>query len=155
MTEILDRLNAAKTAAMKTKIRSEGADREAADLELDVLRGVIGEIDRDSKEKKPRGVLAVLKSEHKKRVDSAELYAEKEQPARSAREAAEAEIVARFLPKEPTERELQYFIADFVGANGLQGTGGKSIGAVMAVLRDEFESFDGKIASALARKILA
>ena len=155
MAEILDELNGAKVAAMKAKMTAEGDERAQAELRLDVLRGVLGEVERDSKDKKPRGIAAVLKSEHSKRVESAKIYGDAGEQARSTREAAEAEIVAEFLPKEPTELELQYFIADFVGANGLVGAGNAGLGQVMAAVRGDFENFDGKLASALARKILA
>lgn len=154
MDEILAKLNAAKTAAMKAKMTTEGAERTAAGLRLDVLRGVLSEVERDSKDKKPRGVLAVLKSERSKRAESAKIYGDAGEQDRSDREAAEAEIVGEFLPKEPTELELQYFIADYVGANGLEAAGNAGLGEIMKVLRNEFESFDGKIASELARKIL-
>ncbi len=152
MAEILEQLNTAKTAAMKTKLSGQGEERLEAELRLDVIRGVLGEIERDSKEKKPRGVLAVLKSEHSKRVESAQIYGDAGQEDRSTREAAEAEVVAEFLPKAPTEQELQYFIADYIGANDLSGMG--AMGEVMAVIRGEYENFDGKLASDLVRKIL-
>lgn len=157
MAEILDELNAAKTAAMKAKIGATGAELAATDLRLDVVRGVIGAVTYDTKEKKPRGALAVLKSEHKKRLESAEIYGKAGQKERSDREAAEAEIVAEFLPEEPkgpTELELQYFIADYIGATGLQGDL-SAVGNVMGVIREEFPVFDGKLASQLVKKILA
>lgn len=155
MAEILDKLNAAKTAAMKTKMTGQGDERAQAELRLDVLRGVLGEIERDSKDKKPRGVTAVLKSEHSKRVESAKIYGDAGEQDRSTREAAEAEIVAEFLPKEPTALELQSFITDYIGANGLYGAGNSAMGEVMGAIRGDFESFDGKIASALVRQLLS
>lgn len=155
MAEILDKLNAAKTAAMKAKMTTAGDERAQAELRLDVLRGVLGEIERDSKEKKPRGINAVLKSEHSKRVESAGIYGEAGEQGRSDREAAEAEIVAEFLPKEPTALELQNFIMDYITANGLQGAGNAAMGEVMGAVRGDFESFDGKLASALVRQLLA
>lgn len=158
MAEIVDQLNAAKTAAMKSKMSTQGDEREAAELRLAVLRNVIGEIERDSKEKKPRGALAVLKAEHSKRVESEKIYREALQLDRANREGAEAKIVESFLPYEapaPTELELQYFIADYIGANGLEGSGNASLGQIMKVIRDEFENFDGKVASGLARQMLS
>lgn len=155
MAEILDQLNAAKTAAMKSKMTTSGDERAGAELRLDVLRGVLSEIERDSKDKKPRGIIAVLKSEHSKRVESAKIYGDAGEQARSTREAAEAEIVAEFLPKEPTLLELQSFIVDYISGNGLQGAGNSAMGEVMAAIRGDFESFDGKLASALVRQLLA
>jgi len=153
MADILNELNAAKTAAMKAKIGASAETKDAAELRLAVLRGIVSEVERDSKEKKPRGATSVLKSEHSKRVESSKIYGDAGQTVRSEREAAEAEVVAEFLPKEPTELELQSFIADYIGANGLSGP--RAMGEVMRVVRDEFENFDGQLASSLTKKILA
>lgn len=151
MTEMLETLNKAKVAAMKAKINVAESDRDAVELRLEVLRGLVGEVDRDSKEKKPRGVLAVLKSENAKRLDSERIYREAGENLRANRERAEAEIVAEFLPTEATKADLQSFIADFVRDNNLQGTGARSIGVVMAGLRGKFENFDSKLASQLVK----
>lgn len=153
MADTLNELNAAKTAAMKAKIGASAETKDAAELRLAVIRGILSEVERDSKEKKPRGATAVLKSEHSKRVESAKIYGEAGQTVRSEREASEAEVVAEFLPKEPTELELQHFIADYIGANDLSGP--QAMGEVMRVVREEFENFDGKLASTLTKKILA
>lgn len=153
MADILEALDKAKIDAMKAKIgAADEQSRAVAELRLDVIRGVLGEIERDSKDKKPRGIVAVLKSEHSKRVESTKIYGDAGQDARSTREASEADIVAEFLPKAPTEQELQYFIADYIGANGLSGMG--AMGEVMAAVRSEYDNFDGKLASTLVRKIL-
>ena len=155
MAEILERLQAAKTTAMKAKLTASAEERIEADLRLSALRGVLGEIERDSKEKKPRGLTAVLKSEHSKRVDSAKIYKEAGEAERSQREVTEATIIAEFLPQEPTAIELQNFILDYITANGLQGAGNASMGEVMSAIRADFENFDGKLASALVRQLLS
>jgi uncharacterized protein YqeY len=153
MADILNELNAAKMAAMKAKIGASAETKDAAELRLSVVRGILSEVERDSKEKKPRGAIAVLKSEHSKRVESAKIYGDAGQTVRSEREAAEAKVVSEFLPNEPTGEELQHFIADYIGANGLSGP--KAMGEVMRVVREEFDNFDGKLASALTKQILA
>lgn len=151
MTDILENLNAAKIAAMKAKISVDEENRPAVELRLEVLRSLIGEIDRDSKEKKPRGVLAVLKSEQAKRLDSVDIYAKAGENARAEKEQAEASIIAEFLPKSASEAELKDFVSDFVAANGLAGGGGRAVGQVMSALREKFENFDGKLASTIAK----
>lgn len=151
MTDILAELNKAKTVAMKSKLAGD-ADAQST---LSVIRSAIGEVERDSKDKSPRGALAVLKGEVKKREATAEVYAKAGEHERAEVEREEARVLKGFLPKKPTELELQYFIADYVSANGLEGAGNKALGEVMKVVKEEFDSFDGKLASALARKILA
>lgn len=154
MTDILENLNAEKIAAMKAKISADEENRPAVESRLEVLRSLIGEIDRDSKEKKPRGVLAVLKSEQAKRLDSSNIYAEAGENERAEKEREEASIITEFLPKSASEEELTVFISDFVAANGLAGAGGRAVGQVMAALREEFENFDGKLASTIAKSAI-
>lgn len=165
MTEILEELNSAKVAAMKLQNSPEEALKRIAELRLTTIRSVLSEIDSDSKAKKPRGVVGVLKAEHSKRVGSATIYgkiAANEESSesdrasaakREAREIAEAAVVAEFMPAEPTESELRAFITSFVIQNGLEGSGNK--GPVMKALREEFASFDGKLASTIAAEVLA
>ena len=152
MAEILDQLNAAKTAAMKAKI---AGGEDGAELRLGVLRSLVSEVERDSKEKKPRGAIAVLKSEHSKRVEVADVYRKAGKDSRAFKELDEARIVEEFLPDEPNAGELESFIAKVVKDKKLQGAGGKGIGQVMAELKGTFESYDGKVASEIARKLLA
>lgn len=155
MAEILDKLNAAKTAAMKAKIAGGEDEKISADLRLGVLRSLVSEVERDTKEKKPRGAIAVLKSEHSKRVEVAEVYRKAGKDSRAFKELDEARIVEEFLPKEPSAGELEAIIAGIVFAKKLQGTGGKGIGQVMAELKSNLDSFDGKVASEITRKLLA
>ena len=150
MTDILAERNKAKTAAMKSKLAGD-ADAQST---LSVIRSAIGEVERDSKDKSPRGALAVLKGEVKKREATAVVYDEAGESDRAAIERREAAVLDEFLPKEPTELELQRFIADYVGANGLEGAGNKALGEVMKAVKGEYESVDGKLASTLARKSL-
>lgn len=157
MAEVLEQLNAARLKAMKNKIAAVGENRDEAELQknavrLNVVRGLIGEIERDSKDKKPRGGVAILKSERSKRLETAKIYDGASEPARRDVELAEAEIVAEFLPKEPTEQELKDFIAAHIEAHEL--TGPRAMGELMKALRSEFENFDGKAASALAKELL-
>jgi len=151
MAEILDKLNGAKMAAMKAKIAGDGD----AGVRLGVIRTLIGEVEKDSKLEHPRGDLAVLKTELKKRKEMAELYEQSSKADRQAQELAEAKVVSEFLPKAPTEAELTEFIAETVKAKELQGKGNKAMGEVMAALRGTYEAFDGKLASSLVRDALA
>lgn len=166
MTNILDDLNADKVGAMKLLNHPDESVKRVAELRLTTIRSVLSEIDSDSKSKNPRGVVVVLKAEHSKRIGSADIYheivvnsesSEKDRVSaavREMREVAEAAVVAEFLPKEPNAQELEAFIINYVGGNGLEGTGRKSMGIVMKALKGEFENFDGKLASSVTMKIL-
>ena len=154
MSKILEQLTVARTKAMKAKIGATGDALDAATLELDTLRGVIGEIEKDAKLSNARTELTVLKGEYSKRVASAKLYAEIGETDRSEREAAEADILAQYLPRETSEAELQEFIVSYVAENELAGKGGRALGSVMGALKSQFESYDAKLASQLAREAI-
>lgn len=156
MAEILDELNAAKTAAMKAKIAAGSDDEKLeAGVRLGVIRTLIGEVEKDSKLENPRGDLAVLKSELKKRNETAALFRKSGKDSHAFKELAEARVVEEFLPKEPDAGELESFIAKVIKDKKLQGAGGKGIGQVMGELKGAFESYNGKTASEIARKLLA
>ena len=96
MTDILAELNKAKTAAMKSKLAGD-ADAQST---LSVIRSAIGEVERDSKDKSPRGALAVLKGEVKKREATAVVYDEAGESARAAIERHEAAEIGRASCRE-------------------------------------------------------
>ena len=156
MDKILERLTVARTEAMKAKIAaSTDADLAEASLRLDTFRGVIGEIDKESKLANGRTVLAIVKSEYSKRLASAEEYAGYGETERSEREAAEAAVLSEYVPAETTEAELRAFATEFIAANGLAGLGGKALGQVMGAMKAEFSNYDGKLASTIVRELVA
>jgi len=156
MAEILDELNRAKTAAMKAKIAGESENEKLlAGIRLGVVRTLIGEVEKDSKLENPRGALAVLKSELKKRNEMADLFRKSGKDSHAFKELDEARVVEEFLPKAPSAEQLETVIAKVIKDKELKGTGGKGIGPVMAELKVTFEAYDGKVASEIARKLLA
>lgn len=152
--EILDELNKAKVAMMKAKVGASGADLDAVNLRLDTIRGVIGEIDKESKIANARPALSIVKSEYTKRIASSELYAKLDQMERSEREAAEAAVLSEYIPSETSEAELRKFVAEFIAANDLADMGKKALGTVMGAIKSEFDNYDGKIASNVARELI-
>jgi len=82
--------------------------------------------------------IAVLQSEAKKRVESAEVYSQNDRPESAAKERAELEIIERYLPAAMGDDELtalvevQIAIAETAGV-----TGGKAMGQVIKAVREQ------------------
>lgn len=77
-------------------------------------------------------VITVLTREAKKRKEAAEAFALGDRPDRAARERAEGEIVAKYLPAQLSAEELAKLVAEAVAESGASGPA--AMGAVMKVL---------------------
>jgi uncharacterized protein YqeY len=100
------------------------------------------------------GVIAVIRSEVKKRNESAELYAEAGRDEQAASERAEAEILGTYLPTQLDDDSLAAIVAEEVAAAGAAGdpkAKGKVIGAVRKRVGDQADG--GRIAAAVATQL--
>lgn len=77
-------------------------------------------------------VITVLTREAKKRKEAAEAFAQGARPDRAAREQAEGEIIAEYLPEQLSAEELAKLVAEAIAESGASGPA--AIGAVMKVL---------------------
>jgi hypothetical protein len=99
-------------------------------------------------------VIAVLQKEAKKRQESADLYRQGGDEHREAKELAEKEIIAQYLPAQLSETEVQALIDEVVAATGASGMQamGQVIGAVKAKAG---ASADGAMVARLVKEKLA
>jgi uncharacterized protein YqeY len=82
-------------------------------------------------------VVGVVRSEVRKRTEAAELYRSGGRPELAEREAAEAEVLRRYLPAEIDEDELHNIVATEVQRAAAEGvTGGKAMGVVVKAVRE-------------------
>ena len=117
------------------------------------LRLLVSELQRDEKEGNG-DELAVLRREHKRRLEAATQFDRANRPELAEREAAEAVMIARYLPPELTGAQLQELVAAAIAESG--ATGPADLGPVMRVLMDRAGGLvDGKRASTAARSALA
>ena len=130
------------------------------ELQIAVLRSVLGEIQTLEKKGKVAvefddvKVLEVLAAEAKKRRDSSVEYADHGVPDRAAREAAEAEVIAAYLPAALSDAEVEA-IVDAVVAE-LDEVSPKSFGLVMKNVTAQTKGrADGKVVSDLVRAKLS
>ncbi len=116
------------------------------------LRLLVSELQKDAKEGSG-DELAVLRREHKRRLEAATQFQQANRPDLAHREAAEAQMIARYLPPDLDDDQLQRIIADAVQQTGASGP--RDMGAVMKLVMAQAGGLvDGKRASDAVRLAL-
>jgi hypothetical protein len=127
-------------------------------LRRDTLRmawsSIYGQEKRDLAELSDDATLAVLTREVKTRRESVEVYRTGGREDLAAKEEAEIEIIAGYLPPALSDDELRTLIADAIAATGAASARdlGKVMGRLAAPTRGRA---DGKHVSALVAQALA
>jgi len=101
--------------------------------------------------------IAVLRSEAKKRAESAEVYEHNGRPESAAKERAELAIIERYLPAAMDDEQLQQIVEEEVAVAAATGfEGGKAMGIVIKAVRDRAgDTADGGRIAALVKARLA
>ena len=152
----------------KTRLREDlsAAMRSRDELRRSTLRMVLTALTTaevsgtSSRDLTDDEVLAVLRSETKKRRDSAQVFegAGREDGAeRAARENAEADVIEGYLPAQMDGEALTAAVAAQVSAAAADGqTGPRAMGAVMGALRPTVgQQVDGGRLAAEVKRQLA
>jgi len=143
---------------MKKKLQDEmkNAMRDKDKLRLTTIRGILSAIQYEEMRKSKDTlsddeILAVLRTELKKRSESLE-YAEKDGRNELIDDLKKEEaIIKMFLPEQMSQEELEKVICAMKVANPAA-----NMGEIMCQLRAQYNGkFDGKIASEVVKKILA
>ncbi|QKW20354.1 GatB/YqeY domain-containing protein [Kitasatospora sp. NA04385] len=94
-------------------------------------------------------VLQVIGKEAKKRREAATAFEGAGRAEQAARERAEGEVLAEFLPKQLSDEELAAVVAAAVAESGASGPQG--MGAVMKLVRPQVEgkADGGRVAAAV------
>lgn len=94
-------------------------------------------------------VVQVLTREAKKRREAAEAFENGGRPEQAAREKAEGEVLARYLPAQLTDEELTTLVAEAIAETGAEGP--KGMGLVMKVLNPKIagRAEGGRVAAAV------
>lgn len=117
------------------------------------LRMLVSELQKDVKDG-DGDELAVLRREHKRRLEAATQFAHANRPDLADKEQAEAVMIARYLPPDLTDDQLDEIIAEAIDQTGASGP--RDMGAVMKVVKDRAGGLvDGKRASDAVRAALA
>jgi uncharacterized protein YqeY len=117
------------------------------------LRLLVSELQKDVKEG-PGDELAVLRREHKRRLEAATQFENANRPDLAHQEQAEAAMIARYLPPDLTDEQLDEIIAEAITQTGAAGP--NDMGAVMKVVKERAGGLvGGKRASDAVRAALA
>jgi hypothetical protein len=97
--------------------------------------------------------IVVLRSEAKKRAESAAVYEENDRPESAAKERAELEIIERYLPAAMSDDDLVAIVDEELAAASASGAeGGKAMGIVIKAVRERAgASADGARIAALVK----
>jgi uncharacterized protein len=139
---VLEQVRADVIRAMKAGERDQAG----------ALRLLVSELQKDAKEGKG-DELAVLRREHKRRIEAATQFENADRPELAHQEQAEAEMISRYLPAEISDRQLTEIVSEAIAQTG--ATSQREMGQVMKVVMDRAAgSVDGKRASAAVRAAL-
>ena len=117
------------------------------------LRMLVSELQKDVKDG-DGDELAVLRREHKRRLEAATQFENANRPDLAHKEQAEAVMIARYLPPDLSDQQLGEIIAAAIEQTGASGP--RDMGAVMKVVKDQAGGLvDGKRASDAVRAALA
>lgn len=151
MSALKDRLRADLTTAMKAR----------DELRASTLRMVLTAITnaevagKQAKELTDDDVLTVLTSEAKKRREAAIAFEEGGRAEMAAKERAEGEVIADYLPAQLSEAEIAEIVAKAVESTGAAGEGMKAMGKVMGVVQPQVKGrADGGAVAAEVRRQL-
>ena len=151
MSTLKDRLRADLTAAMKSRdeVRSSTlrmiltavTNAEVAGKEARVLS------DDD--------IVGVLSTEAKKRREAAIAFDDGGRVEMAAKERAEAEVIADYLPEQLGPDEIATIVTEAVEKLGVAGAGPKAMGQVMGVVQPQVKGrADGAAVAAEVRRQL-
>jgi uncharacterized protein YqeY len=101
-------------------------------------------------------VLDVVIKEAKKRREAEEAYAAATRPELAAKERAEAEVLADYLPRQLDPEEISALVSQAIVSTGAAELGMKGMGKVMGILTPQTKGkADGGTVAAEVRRQLA
>jgi uncharacterized protein YqeY len=131
MSDLKDRLRTDLTAAIKTR----------DELRSSTLRMVLTAVTnaevagKQARELSDDDVVGVLSSEAKKRREAAQAFEDAGREDSAAKERAEAEVIATYLPAPLTPDEISALVARAIADTGAAGEGPRAMGKVMGRLQ--------------------
>lgn len=151
MSALKDRLRADLTTAIKAR---EEIRSSTLRMVLTALTNaeVAGKVQRELSDEEVVGVLA---SEAKKRREAATAFTEGGRAEMAAKELAEAEVLAEYLPAQLSEAEIVDLVTAAVEQSGAAGEGMRAMGKVMGILTPQTKGrADGGFVAAEVRRQL-
>jgi uncharacterized protein YqeY len=151
MSDLKDRLRADLTTAIKARdeVRSSTLRMVLTAITNAEVAG------KEARELSDEDVLTVLTSENKKRREAAEAFEDAGRTEQAAKERAESEILAEYLPEQLGPDEIAALVAEAIAATGAAEEGMRAMGKVMGALQPKVKGrADGGVVAAEVRKQL-
>lgn len=126
------------------------------EVELSVLRSIKAAFSEYTTRKNAQPLnnvveISIIKKLSNQRLDSHRQYTEAGRHDLATLEYAEYVYLSSFLPKEPTENDIENWLEN----NNYHSISKKEMSSVMKIIKEEFPSADGKIVSDIVRKHIA
>ncbi len=151
MSTLKDQLRTDLTTAMKARDQVRSSTLRmvlAAVANAEVAGKTARELSDDE-------VVTVLGAEAKKRREAAAAFDEGGREESAAKERAEAEVIAVYLPEQLDDAEIERIVAAAVESTGSVGAGMKAMGTVMGVVQPQVKGrADGAAVAAEVRRQL-
>ncbi|MEQ7848937.1 GatB/YqeY domain-containing protein [Nocardioides kribbensis] len=151
MPALKDRLRADLTIAIKARdeVRSSTLRMVLSALTNAEVAG------KQARELTDDDVVGVLTSEAKKRREAATAFADGGRDEMAAKERAEAEVIADYLPEQLTDAEVAEIVSAAVAQAGAAGEGMRAMGKVMGLVQPQVKGrADGGAVAAEVRRQL-
>ena len=151
MSALKDRLRADLTAAIKARdeVRSSTLRMVLTAITNAEVSGKV------SRELTDDDVVSVLSSEAKKRREAAEAFDAAGRTESAAKERAEAEVLADYLPSPLSEDEVRDLVTSAIVSLGVQDEGMKAMGKVMGAISTQVKgrADGGSVAAEVRRQL--
>ncbi len=151
MSDLKERLRTDLTAAIK------GRDEVRSSTLRMVLTAITNAevAGKQARELSDDDVVGVLSAEAKKRREAAEAFAGAGRADSAAKERAEAEVIADYLPAQLDASEISALVTEAIGSTGAAGVGMRAMGKVMGVVTPQVRGrADGGTVAAEVRRQL-
>jgi uncharacterized protein len=151
MSSLKDRLRSDLTSAMKARdeVRSSTLRMVLTAITNAEVAG------KTARELSDDDVVGVLSSEAKKRREAATAFTDGGRAEMAAKEQAEADVIADYLPEQLGADEIERIVAEAVEQAGAAGEGMKAMGKVMGVVQPQVKGrADGGAVAAEVRRQL-
>jgi uncharacterized protein YqeY len=151
MSELKERLRADLTTAIKAR-----DETRSSTLRMVLTAVTNAEVaGKEARELSDEDVLTVLASENKKRRVAAEAFADAGRTEQAAKERAESEILAGYLPEQLGADEIAALVTEAIATTGAAAEGMRAMGKVMGALQPKVKGrADGGAVAAEVRRQL-
>jgi uncharacterized protein len=151
MSTLKDRLRADLTASMKARDEVRSSTLRMV-LTAITNAEVAGKVQRELSDD---DIIGVLSTEAKRRREAAVAFQEGNRPEMAAKEVAEGEVIADYLPEQLSEQEIADLVTSAIVQTGAAEEGMRAMGKVMGVVSPQVKGrADGGAVAAEVRRQL-